>query len=212
VRLEAEGADLVFAPAEDAMYAPGACTWVVQEGLPQRLCGQFREGHFRGVLTVVAKLFHIVSVDRAYFGRKDFQQSVLIRRMVQDLNMPIRIRVMPTVREADGLAMSSRNEYLTPRQRKQAVCLYEALQDARQAFCDGERHAARLIERMRQVLERFPEARPQYVEIVEPEGLDSVDEVAENCVAAMAVFVGEARLIDNMPFGECEDVFVGRDS
>ena len=128
--------------------------------------------------------------------------------MVTDLSVPVEVRVMPTVREADGLAMSSRNEYLSPFQRVQARCLYEALQAAREKFRDGERSAGHLVAAMREIIERRPEARVQYAEIVSPESLEAVEEVTEENLAALAVFVGQVRLIDNMPFGECGDVFV----
>jgi pantoate--beta-alanine ligase len=202
------GAVLVFGPTDEVMYPPGFCTHICQEGLTERLCGAFRPGHFRGVLSIVLKLLHIVPADRAYFGRKDFQQSVLIRRMVADLNIAVDVRVLPTVREADGLAMSSRNEYLSPGQRRQAVCLYEALTTAREMFSAGESRPGRLIAKMKEVIGRYPDARPQYVEIVAPDSLRAVGEVAEEAVAALAVFVGEVRLIDNMDFGNCPDVLV----
>ena len=198
------GAHMVFAPDREAMYPRGFCTWVDQERLTERLCGAFRPGHFRGVLTVVAKLLRIVSADRAYFGRKDLQQCVVIRRMVEDLDLPVEIRVMPTVREADGLAMSSRNEYLTPSERKQAVCLFEALQAARSLFAVGETRPARLMEEMRNVIARRPDARPQYVEIVSPDTLEPVSVVSGRSVAALAVLLGKTRLIDNMYLGEFE--------
>jgi len=208
--LEKAGADLVFAPNDQVMYPEGFCTYVVQEKLTERLCGAFRPGHFRGVLTVVLKLLNIVPADRAYFGRKDFQQTVVIRRMVTDLNLPVEILVQPTVREKDGLAMSSRNEYLTPEQRKQAVCLYEALSAARRLYRGGERSAAPLIKEMEHVIARSPGARPQYVEIVSPDSLAPVEEATDDSVAALAVFVGSVRLIDNMPLGECDDIFLGK--
>jgi pantoate--beta-alanine ligase len=202
------GADLVFAPTGEVMYPEGFCSYVVQEKLTDVLCGAFRPGHFRGVLTVVLKLLNLVPADRAYFGRKDLQQSVVIRRMVADLNVPVDVRVMPTVREADGLAMSSRNEHLSPSQRVQARCLYEAIKVAREKFRDGERSGGRLVAAMREIIESEPEARVQYAEIVSPESLEAAEDVTEESVAVLAAFVGEVRLIDNMPLGECEDVFV----
>ena len=208
--LQGAGANLVFAPSDEVMYPGGFCTYVVQEGLSDRLCGAFRPGHFRAVLTVVLKLFQIVPADRAYLGRKDFQQTVVIRRMAADLNLPIEIRVLPTVREGDGLALSSRNERLTAEHRRQAVCLYEALGAARRRFQAGEKSAARLIEMMKGAIARYPAARLQYIEIVSPDTLESVAQVSESSVAALAVFLGDVRLIDNMPFGECPDIFVGR--
>ncbi|MDP6439191.1 MAG: pantoate--beta-alanine ligase [Candidatus Brocadiia bacterium] len=205
------GADLVFAPTDEVMYPEGFCSYVAQEKLTDVLCGASRPGHFRGVLTVVLKLLNLAPADRAYFGRKDLQQSVVIRRMVADLNVPVEVRVMPTVREADGLAMSSRNEHLSPSQRVQARCLYEAIQAAREKFRDGERSAGHLVAAMREIIERRPEARVQYAEIVSPESLEAAEDVTEESVAVLAAFVGEVRLIDNMPFGECEDVFVSSD-
>lgn len=207
-KLRAAGADLIFRPGEEVMYCEDACTSVVQEGLPEMLCGAHRPGHFRGVLTVVAKLFNIACPDRAYFGRKDFQQSVLICRMVRDLNFAVEVRVMPTVREHDGLAMSSRNEYLSPAQRRQAVCLFEALRLGRRLFNEGEVDPEPVKEAMRELIERHPEAEPQYVEIVRPDDLRAVERITRESVACLAVFVGEARLIDNMPFGPVDDIFV----
>ena len=203
-----EGVDFVFNPTAEMMYGAEYDTYVELGGLTERLCGAFRPGHFRGVLSVVLKLLNIVPADRAYFGRKDFQQSVLIRRMVADLNIPVDVRVLPTVREADGLAMSSRNEYLSAEQRRQAVCLHEALAAARELFSAGETGPDRLIAEMKEVIARYPDARPQYVEIVAPDSLQAVEQVTEQAVAALAVFVGEVRLIDNMSFGNCPDVFV----
>jgi len=210
--LEFAGAHLVFAPTEDVMYPPGFCTYVEQQRLTARLCGAFRPGHFRGVTTIVAKLLNTVPADRAYFGRKDFQQAVVIRRMVEDLDMPVEVRVMPTVREADGLAMSSRNEYLSAGERAQALCLHEALSEARRLFQDGESSPELLTEAMRNVVAGSPDARPQYIEIVSPETLEPATEVTADSVALLAVFIGETRLIDNMPFGECNDVFVQADT
>jgi pantoate--beta-alanine ligase len=214
-RLEADsalvagaGADLLFAPTDELMYPPDFCTYVVPERLTERLCGAFRPGHFRGVATVVAKLFNIVPADRAFFGRKDYQQCVVIRQMVADLNFPVVIRVMPTVRERDGLAMSSRNEYLSPAERVHAVCLYNALMEARRLFERGETSANVLIERMREVIARYPDAQPQYIEIIHPCTLEPVGAVFEGAIGALAVFVGGVRLIDNMPFGVCDDIFV----
>ncbi len=199
-----EGAHMAFIPSEEEMYPPGYATYVVQERLTDRLCGAHRPGHFRGVLTVVTKLLNIMPADRAYFGRKDLQQSVVIRRMVRDLNVPVQIRVMPTVREDDGLAMSCRNEYLDPEQREQATCLYRALRRACNRFRDGQTDPDELIRAMRQVLDEAPQARPEYVEVVDPETLEPVDEAAEDSVAALAVQLGEARLIDNMELGNPE--------
>lgn len=207
-KLEEVGADLVFAPTDSRMYPPGYCTYVMQEELTERLCGARRPGHFRGVCTIVTKLFNICVPDRAYFGRKDFQQTIVLRRMVRDLNMPVEISVMPTVREPDGLAVSSRNEYLSDSERTQAVCLYEALRAARQMFQSGQTAPAPIIEKMRGIVEKNPDARIDYVGIVSPDDLRPVEDVTEQSVAALAVHVGDTRLIDNMPFGDVTDIFV----
>ena len=196
------GADLVFAPADAAMYPDGFCTHVTQEGLTDVLEGAARPGHFRGVLTVVLKLLNLVPCDRAYFGHKDFQQTVVIRRMVTDLSLPVDIRVMPTVREADGLAMSSRNERLTPRGRAQAVCLHEALEAARQSFSDGERSGECLRALMKDTMAKRPDVQPQYAEIVSPETLQPVVEACASSVAVLAAIIDEVRLIDNACLGE----------
>ena len=199
---EEAGVDLIFAPTDEVMYPEGSATYVVQERLTERLCGASRPAHFRGVLTVVAKLFHAVPADRAYFGQKDFQQSVVIRRMVRDLGFPVEVRVMPTVREPDGLAMSSRNEYLSDDERRQALCLHRALCAAGEMFLGGQADASALKAAMREEIEREPDARIDYVDIVGPDDLESVGEVGARDVAVLAVFVGETRLIDNMVFGE----------
>ncbi|MHC4480020.1 MAG: pantoate--beta-alanine ligase [Planctomycetota bacterium] len=194
------GVDLVFCPTDRVMYPQGCATYVVQEGLTEVLEGEFRPTHFRGVLTVVCKLFHAVPADRAYFGQKDFQQTVVVQRMVRDLNMPIEIRVMPTVREPDGLAMSSRNEYLSEEEREQALCLHRALSEARRLHCAGERDAAALRSAMERIIGEAPLVRPDYVEIVNRETLAPVREVDERAVAVLAARVGETRLIDNAGF------------
>ena len=200
--LEDLGADFVFAPADERMYPEGYATYVVQEGLTEKLCGAFRPGHFRGVLTIVSKLFNVVPADRAYFGRKDFQQSVVIRRMVRDLNFPIHIRIMPTVREDDGLAMSSRNEYLTESEREQATCLYRALRKARGLYEDGETEVGVLLDEMERIINHEPDTEPEYVEIVDCETLEPVERASDRAIAVLAVHLGEARLIDNLPLAE----------
>jgi len=199
---EQAGATLAFCPTDRDMYPDGTATFVVQEGLTEVLEGAFRPTHFRGVLTVVCKLFNIIPADRAYFGQKDFQQSVVVRRMVLDLNIPVEIRVMPTVREADGLAMSSRNRYLDPEERAQAACLYRALSEAVRLFREGERGAAKLLSAMQDVIADYPLARPDYVEIVDREKLRPVERVDESAIAVLAVRIGDTRLIDNMPFDQ----------
>ncbi len=199
---EQRGVDLVFNPGDEQMYPDGFCTYVVQEGLAQVLEGEFRPTHFRGVLTVVCKLLHIIPADRAHFGRKDFQQTVVVRRMARDLDMDVDIRVMPTIREEDGLAVSSRNEYLDAGERQSAVCLYEALMEAKRRHAEGDTDAARLRLAMNRIIGETPLVRPDYVEIVDRETLQPVETVTDRAVAVLAVHVGETRLIDNMPFSE----------
>jgi pantoate--beta-alanine ligase len=193
------GADVVFCPADGAMYPDGFATYVTQERLTEVLEGKSRPTHFRGVLTVVCKLLHMVPAERAYFGRKDFQQTVVVRRMVRDLNLPTTICVRPTVREPDGLAMSSRNVYLNAEERAQAVCLVRALRKARALFGGGETDAEALREAMRRILGEAPLARPDYAELVDGDTLEPVAMAGERSVAVLAVRVGSTRLIDNMP-------------
>jgi len=196
---EKEDTDLAFCPTDEVIYPAGFSTHVVQDGLTGVLEGACRPGHFRGVLTVVCKLFSIVPADRAYFGRKDFQQTVVVRRMVRDLNMPVRIRVMPTVREADGLAMSSRNAYLNNEERRQARCLFEALSTARAAYEGGETDGDVVRSAMVEVIGRTPLARMEYAEVVDGETLGPLGVLTDRAVAVLAVRIGETRLIDNMP-------------
>ncbi len=196
--LEAEKVDLLFAPSNDAMYPAGATTFVVVEGLSERLCGRSRPGHFRGVTTVVAKLFQIVTPDLAFFGQKDAAQVAIIRRMVRDLNFPLRIMVCPIVRERDGLAMSSRNAYLDAQQRNQALALYRSLMRVQTLADTGERDAAKLIEAGKQVMAEEPGARLDYFEIVDPDTLEAVPDIVRGALVAVAAFVGNTRLIDNV--------------
>jgi pantoate--beta-alanine ligase len=196
--LEREGVDLLFAPSTEEMYPPGAATWVEVAGLSDKLCGRSRPSHFRGVTTVVAKLFHIVVPDSAFFGQKDAAQLAIIRRMVRDLNFPVEIVGCPIVREPDGLAMSSRNAYLDPQQRQAALVLYRSLIRVQQHFAEGERNAARLIAAGAEVFSREPSARLDYFEIVDPETLDPVAQVDKAALVAVAAFLGTTRLIDNL--------------
>lgn len=196
--LTAEGVDYVFAPTVEEMYPPGFATYVEVEGLSERLCGRSRPGHFRGVATVVMKLLAIVAPHRAYFGQKDAQQAVIIKRMVRDLNLDPEIIVCPIVREKDGLAMSSRNRYLSPDERKAATVLYRALRRAQELIEAGETDAATILQAMRDILAAEPRARVDYVEIVHPQTLDSLSTIADECLIALAVYIGSARLIDNM--------------
>ena len=196
--LKKEGVDFLFAPSAEDMYPKGSVTWVEVEGLSQKLCGQSRPGHFRGVTTVVSKLFHVIEPDLAFFGQKDAAQAAIIRRMVRDLNFPVEIVVCPIVREPDGLAMSSRNAYLSPQERKSALVLSRALTEIQSRFERGEHTAARLIDAGKQVLAREPGARLDYLEIVDPDTLEPVEEVTNTVLVAVAAFVGNTRIIDNI--------------
>ena len=200
--LEAEGTDIVFTPSPEEVYPPGYDTWVEVERLTQRLEGMARPGHFRGVATVVAKLFNIVRPDRAYFGQKDGQQAVVIRRMAADLNMGVQVVVLPTVREPDGLAMSSRNVYLNPQQRRAAPVLYRALGHARDLWQCGERGAERLRQEVRCILEGEPLVeRVDYVSVADADTLEELDTVDRPAMLSLAARIGRTRLIDNILLG-----------
>jgi pantoate--beta-alanine ligase len=191
------GADYIFYPAAKSMYPKGHSTFVCVEGLTKNLCGRFRPGHFRGVTTVVTKLFNIVSPDAAYFGQKDAQQSVVIKRMAEDLDMGIRIEVLPTVREKDGLAMSSRNSYLSSDGRKRAATIYRSLQLARDLIKLNDKDAPGIVREMRKML--VPVAtKIDYVSIVDPLTLKDVRTITGEVLVAVAVWMGETRLIDNI--------------
>jgi pantoate--beta-alanine ligase len=196
--LEAENVDLLFVPSEQEMYPPGAATFVTVEGLGDKLCGRSRPGHFRGVATVVTKLFHIVEPDYAFFGQKDAAQAVILRSLVRDLLLDIEIVVCPIVREPDGLALSSRNAYLSPVQRRQALVLYRALMRVQMLADQGERDAAKLAAAGRAVIAEEPEVRLDYFEIVDPETLEPVEDISKGALVAVAAFVGNTRLIDNI--------------
>jgi pantoate--beta-alanine ligase len=196
--LEPLGVDLVFVPSVEEMYPPGFQTWVIVEEVSRPLEGASRPGHFRGVATVVAKLFNILQPDRAYFGQKDAQQTVVIWRMVQDLNIPVEIVICPTVREPDGLAMSSRNTYLNPEERRAATVLFRALQAAKARYEAGERDAERLREAMREVIRAEPLARIDYVSVAHPETLQELERVEGPALLSLAVYIGTTRLIDNL--------------
>jgi len=196
--LEKEGAQLLFAPSVEEMYPASAVTWVTVEGLSDRLDGRSRPGHFRGVTTVVSKLLHVVEPDAAFFGEKDAAQVAIIRRMVCDLKFPVEIVACPIVREADGLAMSSRNAYLDPLQRKQALVLHRALMRVKECWKRGERDAARLATAGREEIARERSVRLDYLEIVDPDGLGAVEDVTGGALVAVAAFVGTTRLIDNI--------------
>lgn len=192
------GTDVVFAPTPEQMYPSENITWVNVEKLTEPLCGQFRPGHFRGVTTVCTKLFNIVAPDIAYFGQKDAQQAIVIRRMVADLNMPLEIAICPTVREADGLAVSSRNKYLTEQQKKDAANIYKSLQKCRQMIDAGVKETTEITTEMRRILQQVPSIEIEYISIVDAETLRNIDRIADKVLAAVAVKIGPARLIDNI--------------
>jgi pantoate--beta-alanine ligase len=190
--------DLLWNPTPEIMYPEGYQTWVEVEGMTRPLEGAMRPGHFRGVTTVVAKLFNAVQPDKAYFGQKDAQQAAVIRRMVRDLNFPIEIVVCPIVREPDGLAMSSRNVYLDSQQRPAATVLSRSLREARKAYDNGERDAGTLRQIMKDTLASEPLAEVQYVSCADYETLEELEAVNRKALLSMAVFIGKTRLIDNL--------------
>ena len=204
--LENEGGDLVFAPTVEEMYPssrdgsvrPASVTWVTVEGLSNKLDGRSRPGHFRGVTTVVSKLLHIVEPDAAFFGQKDAAQVAVVRRMVQDLNLPVEIVICPIVREPDGLAMSSRNAYLDPKQRQQALVLHRALARVQHMAERGELGATKLAAAGRQEIASEPAVRLDYFELVDPDTLDPVADASRGALVAVAAYVGSTRLIDNI--------------
>src|SRR4051812_16632440 len=193
--LENQKVDVLFAPSVAEMYPPGAVTWVTVEGLSERLEGKSRPGHFRGVATIVSKLFHIVEPDRAYFGQKDAQQAVIIRKMVRDLDMGVEVIICPTVRESDGLALSSRNTYLSPEERKQALVLYRALCRVQALADQGERDSRKLRDAAAQVFSGEEQVRLDYFEIVDKDSLEPVQDVSCGALVVTAAFVGKTRLI-----------------
>jgi pantoate--beta-alanine ligase len=195
--LEKENVDIVFAPSVEEMYAEGESTWVTVEGLSDKLDGRSRPGHFRGVTTVVAKLFHVIEPDVAFFGQKDAAQVAVIRRMVRDLNFPVEIAVCPIVREPDGLAMSSRNAYLNPEERQRALVLQRSLRRVEEKFRAGERDPARLVAGAKLLIADEPQVRLDYFEIVDPDTLDPLEQISRPALAAAAAYVGTTRLIDN---------------
>jgi pantoate--beta-alanine ligase len=195
--LEKEGIDYLFFPEEREMYPEGFETAVEVQGLQDRLCGRTRPGHFRGVATVVLKLLNIVQPNFAFFGQKDAQQAIILRRMVKDLNLDVDIRVMPIVREPDGLALSSRNSYLSPKERRASLVLSQSLAEVRQAFESGERRAGLLVKRLKETIAAEPLARLDYAELVDLENLEPVDLIDRDVLAAVAAYIGRTRLIDN---------------
>lgn len=200
--LEAERVDLVWTPTPEVMYPTGFQTWVTVEEVTQPLEGRMRPGHFRGVATVVAKLFNGVQPQKAYFGQKDAQQAVTLRQMTRDLNFPLDVIVCPIVREPDGLAMSSRNAYLDAEERQAATVLYRALTAARAAFDSGEQDADRLRRLVTGIIANEPRARLQYVSCAQLDTLQELETVTDKALLSLAAFVGRTRLIDNLVLGE----------
>ena len=197
-QLAAESVDLVWTPTDEIMYPTGFQTWVMVEEITKQLEGAVRPGHFRGVATVVSKLFNAVRPNKAYFGQKDAQQAVVIRRLVRDLNYPVDIVVCPIVREPDGLAMSSRNVYLNPQERQAAAVLSRGLFKVKAAFETGERDASRLRETVLDTLLTEPLVKVQYVSCAHPDTLQELDGKVDHALISLAVMVGKTRLIDNI--------------
>jgi len=196
--LEKEKADIVFMPSAAEMYPEQFNTWVEVKKVTERLEGTFRPGHLRGVTTVVAKLFNIIQPTRAYFGQKDAQQAIVVKKMVADLNMNLEIVTVPTVREPDGLAMSSRNTYLNPQQRQAATVLYQALTLAQQLWSQGEKDAERIRQEMTELIQKQPLATIDYVSVADADTLDELDTVLPPALVSLAVKIGGTRLIDNV--------------
>ncbi|TRZ54155.1 MAG: pantoate--beta-alanine ligase [Dehalococcoidia bacterium] len=199
--LEKEGTDVVFMPPAGEMYPPGFNGWVEVGRIAERLEGLSRPGHFRGVATVVARLFNIVQPDKAYFGQKDAQQLIVIRKMVAELNMSLEVVAVPTVREGDGLAMSSRNTYLSPEERRVAPVLYQALTLAQKLFSGGEKDAQAIRRQMTELIQKQPLAHIEYISIADAETLDELDLVKPPALVSLAVKIGKTRLIDNVVVG-----------
>jgi pantoate--beta-alanine ligase len=199
--LEKEGTDIIFMPSADEMYPKNFNSWVDVGKITERLEGASRPGHFRGVATVVAKLFNIVQPDRAYFGQKDAQQLLVIKKMAADLDMNLEVVAVPTVREPDGLAMSSRNTYLNPEERKQAAVLYQALTLAQRLFSQGEKDAKAIRQKMTELIQKQPLAKIDYISIADAQTLDELDKVKPPALVSMAVRFGKTRLIDNVVVG-----------
>lgn len=195
---EKAGANVIFHPEDSEMYFDDFCTYVDMDDLTKGLCGKTRPTHFRGVCTVVSKLFHIVAPDRAYFGQKDAQQLAVIRRMVRDLNFDLEIVGCPIVREEDGLAKSSRNTYLNAEERKAAVVLHKGLTEGEKLLQAGEKDAAKVVATVREVIEKEPLAKIDYVELVDWNTLKPVNTVEDTVLMAVAVYIGKTRLIDNV--------------
>ncbi|MCX5687074.1 MAG: pantoate--beta-alanine ligase [Candidatus Omnitrophica bacterium] len=193
-----EGVDIVFTPEPKDMYPESYATYINVERVTDMLCGESRPGHFRGVATVVTKFFNITMPDIAYFGQKDAQQAIVIKKIAEDLNMSVKIKVMPIVREKDGLAMSSRNIYLSKEGRIQAQSIYTSLKIAKELFNKGELDSRKIINRIKQAINKQPEARIDYIKVVDTKDLKDVKKISNEALVAMAVWIGETRLIDNI--------------
>ena len=192
-----ENADVVFTPCTEEMYPDGFCTRVTQDKLTDALCGRVRPGHFNGVTTIVTKLFNIIEPDRAYFGQKDYQQSVVIKRLVADLNMDMDVKICPTVREEDGLALSSRNKRLNLEERQEALCIYGSLLRAGAMFASNIRDSKKIIEEMTSVIKNTKQTKIDYISIVNANTLEDLSSINGKALAAVAVWIGNTRLIDN---------------
>jgi len=203
--LEELDTDIVFMPSQDKVYPPQFNTWVEVTRLTERLEGASRPTHFRGVTTVVAKLFNIVRPTHAYFGQKDAQQAIVIQKLVADLNMDLDVIVCPTIREPDGLAMSSRNIYLTPEQRRSAVVLFQSLKLAERLWADGERNAEHIRAEIGRLIEGQPEGQIDYVSVADPETLEELDTITSAALVSLAVRFGKTRLLDNVVLGPNQD-------
>ncbi len=199
--VERENADVVFAPCTDELYPEGFCTYVTQDKLTDTLCGRSRPGHFNGVTTIVTKLFNIIRPDRAYFGQKDYQQNVVVKRLVKDLNLNIDVKVLPTVRDEDGLAISSRNKRLNPEERQGALCIYGSLLEAKSMFASNIRDSKEIIEEMTSIIKKVKYTRIDYIAIVNAHTLEDVSSINGKAVAAVALWIGNTRLIDNLILG-----------
>ena len=198
--LKENGVDILFYPTAKEMYPEGYSTYVTEEVLSKAMCGLSRPGHFRGVTTVVLKLFNIVQPDIAFFGRKDYQQAQIIKRMAKDLNFPVKIRILPIIREPDGLAMSSRNSYLNKKQRVDALCLSQALEAARVIIKQGERRSSVVIKKIKSIVRFKKSAKIDYIEICDSDDLRSLKMIKDKVLVALAVYIGKTRLIDNIVF------------
>ena len=196
--LEKEGVDLIFIPRDEEMYPEGYKTYVVVKNLQDRLCGISRPDFFKGVCTIVLKLFNIVTPDISFFGQKDAQQAVILKKMACDLNLDVKVEALPIIREKSGLALSSRNEYLDKKQKKAALCLSRSLARALKVVESGENNAARVLKRIKAEIESEPLARIDYVEIVDSENLQSLKQIKDKTLIAVAVFINNIRLIDNI--------------